>query len=101
MQTYKFSRSAKSTSPSVISKRTQTSTEEVFNAEPLARQRDKRENSDWLRMIVLEMAMRRAGKLAEDRPGKAKWALAARVPTTTPYEIKEGVPVRWIAQSFE
>jgi len=101
MQTYKISRSAKSTSPSVISRRTQSTSDEVF-AEvatgPLARQRDMRENSDFIRVAVMEMLMRKKGKLDDQKPGRARWALPPRKPPTKPYEIAEnGVPVRWIA----
>ncbi|KAJ5677991.1 uncharacterized protein N7477_003624 [Penicillium maclennaniae] len=35
---------------------------------PMSRQREPRENSDFLRMVVLEMNMRRSGKLREDIP---------------------------------
>jgi hypothetical protein len=101
MQTYKISRSAKSTSPSVISRRTQPTPEDVFAevaAGPLARQRDMRENSDFIRVAVMEMLMRKKGKLDDHKPGRAKWALPPRKPPTKPYEIAEnGVPVRWIA----
>lgn len=101
MQTYKISRSAKSVSPSVISRRTQPTSEDVF-AEvatgPLARQRDMRENSDFIRVAVMEMLMRKKGKLDDHKPGRARWALPPRKPPTKPYEISEdGVPVRWIA----
>jgi hypothetical protein len=101
MQTYRVSKSPKTTSPSVISRRTNTSTpEEVFAevaAGPLARQRDMRENSDFIRIAVMEMLMRRNGKLDEKMPGRAKWALPPRKPSNKVYEIGEGgVPVRWI-----
>jgi len=101
MQTYKISRAAKSTSPSVISRRTQTTPEEVFAAVaagPVARQRDMRENSDFIRIAVMEMAMRKRGKLDDQKPGRARWALPPRKLATKPYQIGEdGVPVRWIA----
>jgi hypothetical protein len=101
MQTYKVSRSAKSTSPSVISRRTQTTPEDVFAdvaTGPVARQRDMRENSDFIRIAVMEMAMRKKGKLDEQKPGRARWALPPRKPSTKPYEIgADGVPVRWVA----
>ncbi|MDI1489444.1 MAG: hypothetical protein OHK93_008722 [Ramalina farinacea] len=56
------------------------------------RQREPRENSDFLRVIVLEMNMRKLGKLGEGSPGRARlWlparqaaaAAAASTPTTT------------------
>jgi hypothetical protein len=101
MQTYKISRSARSTSPSVISRRTQPTSEEAFAdvaAGPVARQRDMRENSDFIRVAVMEMLMRKKGKLDDQKPGRARWALPPRKPPTKPYEISEnGVPVRWIA----
>jgi len=101
MQTYKVSRSSKGTSPIVISRRTQPTTpEEVAEvaAGPLARQRDMRENSDFIRVAVMEMLMRKKGKLDDQKPGRARWALPPRKPPTKPYEISEnGVPTRWIA----
>ncbi|KAG4431796.1 hypothetical protein IFR05_012717 [Cadophora sp. M221] len=101
MQTYKVSRSSKGTSPIVISRRTQpTTAEDVAEvaAGPLARQRDMRENSDFIRVAVMEMLMRKKGKLDDQKPGRARWALPPRKPPTKPYEISEdGVPVRWIA----
>lgn len=100
MQTYKISRSAQGTSPSVISQRTQTGPEDLFAdvaAGPLARQRDMRENSDFIRVAVLEMAMRRKGKLDDQKPGRTRWALPPRQPSTKPYEIDQnGIPVRWV-----
>jgi hypothetical protein len=101
MQTYRVSRSSKSTTPNVISRRTTTTTAEEVFAEvavgPLARQRDMRENSDFIRIAVMEMLMRKNGKLDERMPGRAKWALPPRKPSTKVYEIGEGgVPVRWI-----
>lgn len=100
MQTYKVSRSKKGTSPSVISRRTQASSEEVIAAVavgPVARQRDMRENSDFIRIAVMEMAMRKKGKLDDQKPGRARWALPPRQPPTKPYEISaNGIPVRWI-----
>jgi hypothetical protein len=104
MQTYRVSKSTRTSSPSVISRRTNTNTPEQVFAEvaagPLARQRDMRENSDFIRVAVMEMLMRRNGKLDEKVPGRAKWALPPRRPSTKPYEIGEGgVPVRWTSIS--
>lgn len=105
MQTYRVSKSPKTAPPSVISRRTNTSTPgEVFAevaAGPVARQRDMRENSDFIRIAVMEMLMRRNGKLDEKMPGRARWALPPRKPSTKVYEIGEdGVPVRWIATTI-
>lgn len=99
MQTYNVSRSKKGASPSVISRRTTTQEAPVeVAANPLARQRDMRENSDFIRIAVMEMLMRKKGKLDDQKPGRAKWALPPRKPPTKPYErAANGVPVRWIA----
>ncbi|KAL8371273.1 hypothetical protein RB595_001219 [Gaeumannomyces hyphopodioides] len=62
------------------------------------RQREMRENSDFIRIAVMEMAMRKRGKLDDQRPGRARWALPARRTSTTPYQVgPDGVPVRWVA----
>jgi hypothetical protein len=104
MQTYKVSRSGQGSSPSVISRRTQTTPMDAFTdvaAGPLARQRDMRENSDFIRVAVLEMAMRKKGKLDDQKPGRARWALPPRKPSTKPYEIgQNGIPVRWVAVTY-
>lgn len=64
---------------------------------PVVRQREMRENSDFIRVAVLEMAMRRRGKLDDQRPGRARWALPPRKAATRAYEIGgDGVPVRWV-----
>ena len=64
---------------------------------PGMRQREVRENPDFIRIAVLEMAMRRRGKLDDQRPGRARWALPARKAVTKVYEVGEdGVPLRWI-----
>lgn len=98
MQTYNISRSKKGTTPSVISRRTATQEASIeVAAGPLARQRDMRENSDFIRVAVMEMLMRKRGKLDDQKPGRAKWALPPRQPPTKPYERNaNGVPVRWI-----
>ncbi|KAF4506324.1 hypothetical protein G6O67_006421 [Ophiocordyceps sinensis] len=60
------------------------------------RQREMRENSDFIRIAVMEMAMRRRGKLDSNKPGRARWALPPRRPPMKPYEIgPNGVPARW------
>jgi hypothetical protein len=57
-----------------------------------------RENSDFIRVAVMEMLMRKKGKLDEHKPGRARWALPPRKSPTKPYEITEnGVPARWIS----
>ncbi|TVY21810.1 hypothetical protein LARI1_G000186 [Lachnellula arida] len=90
----------KSKSPSVISRRSQSNEDDFAQvAGPVARQREIRENSDFLRIAVMEMAMRKNGKLDDRKPGRAIWALPAREAPTKAYERgKDGVPLRWVAQ---
>lgn len=69
---------------------------------PYPRQREPRDNSDFLRVIVLEMNMRRSGLLGDGVPGKARIALPARQPCkkaeVEEVEAVEGrVPRRWVA----
>lgn len=66
------------------------------------RQREPRENSDFLRVIVLEMNMRRSGHLGDGVQGKARMSLPARQPCKKAdfedVEAVEGrVPRRWVA----
>ncbi|CRG83979.1 hypothetical protein PISL3812_01329 [Talaromyces islandicus] len=74
---------------------------------PSSRQREPRENSDFLRMVVLEMNMRRRGKLRDDIPTRAKIWLP---PRKTVRLVAEGeaendeepvIPQRWIGISIE
>lgn len=68
---------------------------------PDPRPREMRENPDFIRIAVMEMAMRKRGKLDDRRPMRARWALPPRKATPKPYEIGEdGVPVRWIAITY-
>ncbi|PKS13275.1 hypothetical protein jhhlp_000046 [Lomentospora prolificans] len=69
-----------------------------FSSPPGAmRQREMRENPDFIRIAVLEMAMRKRGKLDDQRPGRARWALPPRKPITKPYEVRsDGIPTRWV-----
>lgn len=81
----------------------------VFTSHPLSRvsdetfttassrQREPRENSDFLRVVVLEMNMRKVGKLSDASPGRAKLWLPARQ-DASPSEVDEaaGVPKRWV-----
>lgn len=61
------------------------------------RQREMRENPDFIRIAVMEMAMRKQGKLDDKKPGRAQWALPPRKAAIKPYEIgPNGVPARWI-----
>ncbi|PSR78452.1 hypothetical protein BD289DRAFT_376660 [Coniella lustricola] len=102
MQTYKVHRS-RSTSPGSRVARSggepaSRSKEAVLSFPHGPRQREMRDNSDFIRVAVMEMAMRRNGKLDDQRPGRARWALPPRKATTKPYEIgADGVPARWVA----
>ncbi|PQE33615.1 hypothetical protein CJF32_00008602 [Rutstroemia sp. NJR-2017a WRK4] len=104
MQTYKVSKSPRSSSPSSMRRRSQPNSEDSFaevTSGPVARQRDMRENSDFIRIAVMEMAMRRKGKLDDQKPGRARWALPPRKVSTKAYEIgTDGVPVRWISVTY-
>ncbi len=67
----------------------------------LPRQREPRENSNFLRVVVLEMNMRKVGKLTDASPGRAKLWLPARQAGKTGLEDEDGmgerkgVPRRW------
>lgn len=69
------------------------------------RQREIRENPDFIRIAVMEMAMRRRGKLDDRKPGRARWALPPRkapIKSTDAEEIgPNGVPTRWIPMTYE
>lgn len=85
----------------------------VFTSHPLSRasdetfttassrQREPRENSDFLRVIVLEMNMRKVGKLSDASPGRAKLWLPARQ-GVSPSEVEQvvGVPKRWVGTTI-
>ena len=62
------------------------------------RQRETRENGDFLRIIVLEMNMRRKGRLKEIEPGRARLWLPPRQVHGMNLRKEEGckVPKRWI-----
>ncbi|KAK1467152.1 hypothetical protein CMEL01_11145 [Colletotrichum melonis] len=117
MQTYKVqkSRSApptstRSPSPATSAVTTQSTpyqppaqspTQTAFTYPPGGmRQREMRENSDFIRIAVMEMAMRKQGKLDDQRPGRARWALPPRKASVRPYDVgSDGVPARWIPVS--
>ncbi|KAK1751628.1 hypothetical protein QBC47DRAFT_72272 [Echria macrotheca] len=68
---------------------------------PGPRQREMRENSDFIRIAVMEMAMRKRGKLDDQQPGRARWALPPRKTSTKPYVIgDDGVPARWVPATY-
>ncbi|KAH7000198.1 hypothetical protein EDB80DRAFT_582885 [Ilyonectria destructans] len=115
MRTYKIQRSRSTppssrnpypstslqTSPAPQQPQPQVPTQTAVAPPPGMRQREMRENSDFIRIAVMEMAMRKRGKLDDQRPGRARWALPPRKMTTKPYEVaSDGVPVRWIPLSL-
>ena len=76
---------------------------------PMSRQREPRENADFLRVIVLEMNMRRSGKLRDDIPPRARVYLPPRKNNQSrlvypdyffedeeDYEEENGIPSRWV-----
>ncbi|KAF7531522.1 hypothetical protein G7054_g8801 [Neopestalotiopsis clavispora] len=65
---------------------------------PGPRQREIRENSDFIRIAVLEHLMRKRGKFDTTQEGHARWLLPPRKANTKPYEIgSDGVPARWVS----
>ncbi|KAK7431172.1 hypothetical protein QQZ08_002212 [Neonectria magnoliae] len=111
MRTYKIQRSRSAqpsgrnsypatslqTSPAPQQPQPQAPTQPAPASPPGMRQREMRENPDFIRIAVMEMAMRKRGKLDDQRPGRARWALPPRKTTTRPYEVaSDGVPMRWI-----
>lgn len=58
------------------------------------RPREPRENSDFLRVIVLEMNMRRGGKLSDTAQGKARLVLPPRQVPKKPRAVGD-LPRRW------
>ncbi|TDZ18793.1 hypothetical protein Cob_v008066 [Colletotrichum orbiculare MAFF 240422] len=118
MQTYKVQRSRSAPAPSsrgpspttsaVTTQSTtpyqppaQSPTQTAFTYPPGGmRQREMRENPDFIRIAVMEMAMRKRGKLDDQRPGRARWALPPRKQSVRAYEVgADGVPARWIPVS--
>jgi hypothetical protein len=67
------------------------------------RQREPRENGDFLRVIVLEMNMRRSGKLDPKSTMHARVWLPPRksVAPSSEREIAGGVPVRWVGITMD
>ncbi|CAO1599147.1 hypothetical protein XANCAGTX0491_002889 [Xanthoria calcicola] len=71
------------------------------------RHREPRENSDFLRVIVLEMNMRKVGKLSDVAPGRARlWLPARRSPASASAGEGDGedpsggeIPRRWTSLS--
>lgn len=106
MQTYKVHRSKSPAPGGRISRgygdQSARGKEAVLSFPLGPRQREMRENPDFIRVAVMEMAMRKSGKLDEQRPGRARWALPPRKTSTKAYEIgPDGVPARWIPVTVE
>jgi hypothetical protein len=71
----------------------------ALSTAPAVRQREPRENCDFLRVIVLEMNMRRIGKLDAKAVGRARIWLPPRKPgsgKTPSIHGATGVPSRWM-----
>ncbi|KIW03708.1 uncharacterized protein PV09_05021 [Verruconis gallopava] len=69
---------------------------------PWIRQREPRENSDFLRVIVLEMNMRRTGKLDSKGPLRARiWLPPRKNCEGSEVEVRgnKEVPIRWVGLS--
>ncbi|MCJ1479412.1 hypothetical protein MMC13_008097 [Lambiella insularis] len=99
LQTYRraVTPSKHATSPPIFMPSSKDSSESglVVEAYSSSRQREPRENSDFLRVIVLEMNMRKAGKLQEAATGRARIWLPARPLVKQRDEGAKGVPRRW------
>lgn len=102
LQTYKKTprSSRKASAPPVFASHPLTrSPAELLTVSSSSRQREPRENSDFLRVIVLEMNMRKVGKLSHASPGRAKLWLPARQGASHTEVEEIGVPRRWAGTS--
>ncbi|KAL8873861.1 MAG: hypothetical protein Q9174_000741 [Haloplaca sp. 1 TL-2023] len=103
MQTYRpgARKSEKASAPPVFidSSSLGTPVDEPAVAEAATRQREPRENSDFLRVIVLEMNMRKVGKLNDAAPGRARLWLPARTAMTQSVDTRKEIPKRWASIS--
>ncbi|MCJ1411237.1 hypothetical protein MMC19_005325 [Ptychographa xylographoides] len=99
LQTYQriATTSKNATSPPIFipSSRDGLKNEPLVEAYSSARQREPRENSDFLRVIVLEMNMRKAGKLNEAAMGRARIWLPPRQLVEPRDRERHSVPRRW------
>ncbi|KAL9583636.1 MAG: hypothetical protein Q9203_005000 [Teloschistes exilis] len=104
MQTYRpgARRSEKASAPPVFAvpaSQGDAADEPAISSASTPRQREPRENSDFLRVIVLEMNMRKVGKLSDVSPGRARLWLPARQPSAQAEEIRNEAPRRWVSLS--
>ncbi|KAI0180326.1 hypothetical protein GGR52DRAFT_238704 [Hypoxylon sp. FL1284] len=98
MQTYKVQRSKGSPAAGRPASQAGGSAKSppAYVSPPGPRQREMRENSDFIRIAVLEHLMRKRGKLDDQREGRARWLLPPRKSSSRPYEIgTDGIPARW------
>ncbi|OAA74686.1 hypothetical protein LEL_08267 [Akanthomyces lecanii RCEF 1005] len=122
MQTYKVQRgrvspsrnlpsalppAASATGPGVVGGGSSPTTkaERAAMLPAVMRPREMRENPDFIRIAVMEMAMRKRGKLDDRKPGRARWALPPRKAPIKSADAEEigpnGVPTRWIPIAYE
>jgi hypothetical protein len=77
----------------------------ALSPSPPVRQREPRENCDFLRVIVLEMNMRRVGKLDAKAVGKARiWLPPRKLDAKGPAAAADGqgrIPDRWVSVTAE
>ncbi|KAL9045625.1 MAG: hypothetical protein Q9214_001361 [Letrouitia sp. 1 TL-2023] len=105
MQTYQKGavRSKNASSPPILlsslHRRSKSAEPAVMASTP--RQREPRENSDFLRVVVLEMNMRKTGKLGEDAPGKARLWLPARQNVQQADVKRSQGSGRWVSWTIE
>ncbi|KAF2762843.1 hypothetical protein EJ05DRAFT_17019 [Pseudovirgaria hyperparasitica] len=76
----------------------------ALSSDPTVRQREPRENGDFLRVIVLEMNMRREGKLDTKAVGKARiWLPPRKTESTETVQLTKGfsIPSRWVGVGID
>lgn len=115
MQTYKRNSSSRKSSRRSSGNNTDPRSEAgramSGSAPVLSRQREPRENSDFLRVVVLEMNMRREGKLEERAAGRARiWLPPRKMSRDVDSDEETGlsekpvdrkVPRRWVGVTVE
>lgn len=97
LQTYqRMSTASKKASAPPVFLSSQCSNETPAEMAPSPRQREPRENSDFLRIVVMEMNMRRSGKLSDSVPGKARMWSKPRQVERREERDDHGIPKRWV-----
>ncbi|KAL8990813.1 MAG: hypothetical protein Q9177_000619 [Variospora cf. flavescens] len=89
-----------STPPIFVLAASHHSTEDGPAGSAAPRHREPRENSDFLRVIVLEMNMRKVGKLSDAAPGRARLWLPARQASMHDEDTGNATPRRWKSVSL-